>query len=116
MSSSSSHWKLTCSRHDIAEKLLSWHSTAITHYNKTYLDKTKIDWEFIVYFNRDIDETKDWIDEKDCALNNDNYGHDLASVQALQRKHDALERDLSALGEKVCRVKNDFKLYISAIG
>jgi hypothetical protein len=24
-SSSSSHWKLACSRHDIAEKLLSWH-------------------------------------------------------------------------------------------
>ena len=23
--SSSSHWKLTCSRHDIAEKLLRWH-------------------------------------------------------------------------------------------
>lgn len=52
-------------------------------------------------FHRDIDETKDWIDEKDSALNNDNYGHDLASVQALRRKHDALERDLSALGEKV---------------
>lgn len=50
---------------------------------------------------RDVDETKDWIDEKDEALNSDNYGHDLASVQALQRKHDALERDLSALGEKV---------------
>jgi hypothetical protein len=23
--SSSSHWKLTCCRHDIADKLLSWH-------------------------------------------------------------------------------------------
>jgi hypothetical protein len=23
--SSSYHWKLTCSRHDIAEKLLNWH-------------------------------------------------------------------------------------------
>ncbi|KAK3088368.1 hypothetical protein FSP39_018301 [Pinctada imbricata] len=52
-------------------------------------------------FHRDVDETKDWIDEKDTALNSDNYGHDLASVQALQRKHDALERDLSALGDKV---------------
>ncbi|XP_062606729.1 spectrin alpha chain-like isoform X6 [Saccostrea cucullata] len=52
-------------------------------------------------FHRDVDETKDWIDEKDETLNSDNYGHDLASVQALQRKHDALERDLSALGEKV---------------
>ncbi|XP_021352010.1 spectrin alpha chain-like [Mizuhopecten yessoensis] len=52
-------------------------------------------------YHRDVDETKDWINEKDQALNNENYGHDLASVQALQRKHDALERDLSALGEKV---------------
>ena len=30
--SSSSHWKLTCSRHDIAEKLPSWRQTTITHY------------------------------------------------------------------------------------
>lgn len=54
-----------------------------------------------LFVNRDVDETKDWIDEKDDALNSDNFGHDLASVQALQRKHDAIERDLSALGEKV---------------
>ncbi|XP_052790859.1 spectrin alpha chain-like isoform X2 [Mya arenaria] len=52
-------------------------------------------------FHRDVDETKDWINEKNQALNNDNYGHDLASVQALQRKHEGLERDLAALGEKV---------------
>ena len=50
---------------------------------------------------REVDEAKDWINEKDAALNNDNYGHDLASVQALQRKHEGLERDLAALGEKV---------------
>ena len=29
--SSSYHWTLICSRHDIAEKLLSWHYTTITH-------------------------------------------------------------------------------------
>ena len=52
-------------------------------------------------FHRDVDETKDWIEEKDSTLNNENYGHDLASVQALQRKHEGLERDLAALGEKV---------------
>ena len=52
-------------------------------------------------FHRDVDETKDWILEKDSTLNNENYGHDLASVQALQRKHEGLERDLAALGEKV---------------
>ncbi|GFO16769.1 spectrin alpha chain [Plakobranchus ocellatus] len=52
-------------------------------------------------YHREVDEAKDWINEKDAALNNDNYGHDLASVQALQRKHEGLERDLAALGEKV---------------
>jgi len=52
-------------------------------------------------FHRDVDETKDWIQEKDEALNNDDLGKDLRSVQALQRKHEGLERDLAALGDKV---------------
>merc|ERR1719415_241483 len=52
-------------------------------------------------FHRDVDETKDWISEKDEALNNDSVGHDLRTVQALQRKHEGLERDLAALGDKI---------------
>ena len=35
--SSSSHWKLTCSRHDIAEKLLNWRWATITHYIVTFI-------------------------------------------------------------------------------
>lgn len=54
-----------------------------------------------VFYLRDADETKEWIEEKNQALNTDNYGHDLASVQALQRKHEGFERDLAALGDKV---------------
>lgn len=57
---------------------------------------------FFAYLScRDADETKEWIEEKNQALNTDNYGHDLASVQALQRKHEGFERDLAALGDKV---------------
>jgi spectrin alpha len=52
-------------------------------------------------FNRDVDETKSWMNEKDTALLSDDYGRDLASVQALQRKHEGLERDLAALEDKV---------------
>ena len=52
-------------------------------------------------FHRDVDETKDWIQEKDEALSIDDLGKDLRSVQALQRKHEGLERDLAALGDKV---------------
>jgi len=52
-------------------------------------------------FHRDVDETRDWISEKDETLNNEELGKDLRSVQALQRKHEGLERDLAALGDKI---------------
>lgn len=60
---------------------------------------------------RDADETKEWIEEKNQALNTDNYGHDLASVQALQRKHEGFERDLAALGDKVRLISNEIHLF-----
>lgn len=37
-------------------------------------------------FHRDVDETKDWIAEKEAALATDDLGKDLRSVQTLQRK------------------------------
>lgn len=53
------------------------------------------------FLYRDVDETKSWMNEKDTVLLSDDYGRDLASVQALQRKHEGLERDLAALEDKV---------------
>ena len=56
----------------------------------------------ILFFpNSDADETKNWINEKDKVLSSDDYGKDLASVNALLRKHEALERDLAAVEDKV---------------
>ncbi|CAH2316295.1 spectrin alpha chain, non-erythrocytic 1 isoform X1 [Pelobates cultripes] len=52
-------------------------------------------------FNRDVDETIGWIREKEQLMASDDFGRDLASVQALLRKHEGLERDLAALEEKV---------------
>lgn len=52
-------------------------------------------------FHRDVDETRDWIQEKDDALDSEDFGRDLRSVQALQRKHEGVERDLAALGDKI---------------
>ena len=54
-----------------------------------------------IFLYRDVDETKSWMNEKDTALLSDDYGRDLASVQALQRKHEGLERDLAALEDRV---------------
>ena len=53
------------------------------------------------FSNSDADETKNWINEKDKVLSSDDYGKDLASVNALLRKHEALERDLAAVEDKV---------------
>ncbi len=52
-------------------------------------------------FVRAGDETRSWMSEKETALLSDDYGRDLGSVQALQRKHEGLERDLDALEDKV---------------
>lgn len=59
--------------------------------------------------NRDVDETISWIKEKEQLMASDDFGRDLASVQALLRKHEGLERDLAALEDKArisTRVQN----------
>ena len=47
------------------------------------------------------------MNDKETALLSDDCGRDLASVQALQRKHEGLERDLDALEEKVKTLNAD---------
>ncbi len=48
-------------------------------------------------FNRDIDDIDDRINEKAVAVSTDDLGKDLAGVQALQRKQEEVERDMTAL-------------------
>jgi len=52
-------------------------------------------------FQREAEDTQDWIAEKDKMLDSDDYGNDLRSVLALQRKHEGLESDLYALNERI---------------
>lgn len=52
-------------------------------------------------FQRDADETMDWINEKNETLVDYEYGDNLPTVKRLQRKHDGFERDLDALGERI---------------
>lgn len=55
-------------------------------------------------FNRTCDEAKDWMHEKMNQLDSAEVGPDLKTVQALQRRHQNLERELEPLREKVSRV------------
>ncbi|EDV21767.1 uncharacterized protein TRIADDRAFT_59818 [Trichoplax adhaerens] len=52
-------------------------------------------------FFRDADETTSYISEKVAVMSSDEVGRDLASVQALMRKHDGIERDIAVLEDKI---------------
>lgn len=58
-------------------------------------------------FNRDLDDTKERIAEKSLAMSSDDYGRDLTAVEALRRKQDALERDMTAVKQKIFEHEND---------
>lgn len=57
-------------------------------------------------FNRTCDEAKDWMEEKMTQLDTAEVGPDLKTVQALQRRHENLERELAPVEEKVNRVNH----------
>uniref|UniRef100_A0A1I8NPX4 Spectrin beta chain, non-erythrocytic 5 n=2 Tax=Stomoxys calcitrans TaxID=35570 RepID=A0A1I8NPX4_STOCA len=52
-------------------------------------------------FNRDVEDTAERIAEKSLAMSSQDTGRDLAAVEALIRREDALERDMSAVKQKI---------------
>lgn len=52
-------------------------------------------------FNRDIDDTSQRVVEKSLAMNTSDVGKDLAGVEQLQRKEEAMERDMTAIEGKL---------------
>ncbi|XP_065720346.2 spectrin beta chain isoform X4 [Drosophila suzukii] len=52
-------------------------------------------------FNRDVDDTAERIAEKALAMSSTDTGRDLAAVEALIRREEALERDMSAVKLKI---------------
>ncbi|XP_043484059.1 spectrin alpha chain [Leptopilina heterotoma] len=55
-------------------------------------------------FNRTCDEAHDWMLEKITQLDTAELGPDLKTVQALQRRHQHLERELAPVEEKIRKV------------
>lgn len=63
-------------------------------------------------FDRKADEAISWMQEKDAALSNEDFGPDLESIQTLILKHEGFQRDLAALKEQVEQVINEAKRLI----
>jgi spectrin beta len=61
-------------------------------------------------FNRDVDDTSQRVAEKAVAMSTDDVGRDLAAVEQLQRKQEALERDMTAIEGKL-KVRSSASLY-----
>lgn len=66
-----------------------------------YLIISKCD---VNFYRRTCEEAKDWMVEKMTQLDSDELGPDLKTVQALQRRHGNLERELAPVQDKVERV------------
>ncbi|XP_055911888.1 spectrin beta chain, non-erythrocytic 5 isoform X2 [Eupeodes corollae] len=58
-------------------------------------------------FNRDVDDTSDRIAEKALAMSSEDTGRDLAAVETLIRREDALERDMTAVKQKIGEHERD---------
>ncbi|XP_077320667.1 spectrin beta chain, non-erythrocytic 5 isoform X3 [Lithobates pipiens] len=57
-------------------------------------------------FDHDVDELICWMQEKEVAVNTDDYGFDLPGVQTLLSQHGGIERDLQAIKKEVEQVTN----------
>ncbi|XP_048733527.1 spectrin alpha chain, non-erythrocytic 1-like isoform X2 [Ostrea edulis] len=57
-------------------------------------------------FNRDVDEMLDRINEKALLLSSEDLGKDLPSVEALQRKQEEVERDMTALQNQLEKMES----------
>ena len=69
----------------------------------------------IELFQNTCGELKDWMREKRSELDTDDLGRDLASVRALQRKHNNLENELDPLQEKLKKMKLLANAYVDDV-
>lgn len=60
-------------------------------------------------FNGDVDDTNARIQEKAGLLSSQDYGKNLTMVEQLLRKQDAIERDMSAIHQKLNEHDNEAK-------
>uniref|UniRef100_A0A8C6V9D6 Calponin-homology (CH) domain-containing protein n=1 Tax=Naja naja TaxID=35670 RepID=A0A8C6V9D6_NAJNA len=58
-------------------------------------------------YDRDVDDLKGWMQEKEAVVTRDDYGYDLLGVQTLLSQHEGVERELAAIAKELERVRGD---------
>ncbi|XP_058018130.1 spectrin beta chain, non-erythrocytic 5 [Ahaetulla prasina] len=58
-------------------------------------------------YDRDVDDLKGWMQEKEAVVTRDDYGYDLLGVQTLLSQHEGVERELAAIAKELERVRGE---------
>ncbi|XP_060544187.1 spectrin beta chain, non-erythrocytic 5 [Pantherophis guttatus] len=58
-------------------------------------------------YDRDVDDLKGWMQEKEAVVTRDYYGYDLLGVQTLLSQHEGVERELAAIAKELERVRGE---------
>ncbi|ETE57567.1 hypothetical protein L345_16715, partial [Ophiophagus hannah] len=58
-------------------------------------------------YDRDVDDLKGWMQEKEAVVTRGDYGYDLLGVQTLLSQHEGVERELAAIAKELERVRGD---------
>jgi len=82
----------------------NYYSVKSNNYELSFLFITINLFFSVELFEKTCDEARDWMTEKMDKLDGAEVGLDLKTIQALQRRHLNLERELAPVEEKVNRV------------
>ncbi|XP_077178896.1 spectrin beta chain, non-erythrocytic 5 isoform X2 [Paroedura picta] len=58
-------------------------------------------------YDRDVDDLKGWIQEKQAIVDREEYGYDLSRVQTLLSQHERLEREIIAIAKELERIRGE---------
>ncbi|XP_053239381.1 spectrin beta chain, non-erythrocytic 5 isoform X2 [Podarcis raffonei] len=58
-------------------------------------------------YDRDVDDLKGWMQEKEVVVDRDDYGYDLPGVQTLLSQHEGLERELAVIAKELERIRGE---------
>ncbi|CAI5763945.1 spectrin beta chain, non-erythrocytic 5 [Podarcis lilfordi] len=58
-------------------------------------------------YDRDVDDLKGWMQEKEAVVDRDDYGYDLPGVQTLLSQHEGLERELAVIAKELERIRGE---------
>ncbi|XP_009944908.1 PREDICTED: spectrin beta chain, non-erythrocytic 5, partial [Leptosomus discolor] len=78
----------------------------LCHAIQTRTENLRAAWQ-VHQYDHDVDEVKDWMQEKEAVVDIEDYGYDLPGVQTLLSHLEGVERDLAAIMKELERIRGE---------